>query len=232
MAYTVKANPLKRPPEYLDHEIKYEEVWFLCPHCKRIYKAKISSTIVYPEEIDRAKEGVVVKAQYFCAECGDYAFQVDRPIANSVKKLMEAGIRTYSSCSGHVEKFGPTSFSYEGGALGIGEDDITYGPCISMFPDTSDDYTVHAFREVFKTLKSTHKEMILLDPEENVSPLYFFIAPVLDPKEFRRCGDVRREKMLEEAQAKMGAFVTVFVANYIIEKRKLMKHLKEAKYDE
>ena len=232
MAYTVKANPLKRPPEYLDHEIKYEEVWFLCPHCKRIYKAKISSTIVYPEEIDRAKEGVVVKAQYFCAECGDYAFQVDRPIANSVKKLMEAGIRTYSSCSGHVEKFGPTSFSYEGGALGIGEDDITYGPCISMFPDTSDDYTVHAFREVFKTLKKSHKEMILLDPEENVSPLYFFIAPVLDPKEFRRCGDVRREKMLEEAQAKMGAFVTVFVANYIIEKRKLMKHLKEAKYDE
>ena len=232
MAYTVKANPLKRPPEYLDHEIKYEEVWFLCPHCKRIYKAKISSTIVYPEEIDRAKEGVVVKAQYFCAECGDYAFQVDKPIANSVKKLMEAGIRTYSSCSGHVEKFGPTSFSYEGGALGIGEDDITYGPCISMFPDTSDDYTVHAFREVFKTLKKSHKEMILLDPEENVSPLYFFIAPVLDPKEFRRCGDVRREKMLEEAQAKMGAFVTVFVANYIIEKRKLMKHLKEAKYDE
>lgn len=232
MAYTVKANPLKRPPEYLDHEIKYEEVWFLCPHCKRIYKAKISSTIVYPEEIDRAKEGVVVKAQYFCAECGDYAFQVDRPIANSVKKLMEAGIRTYSSCSGHVEKFGPTSFSYEGGALGIGEDDITYGPCISMFPDTSDDYTVHAFREVFKTLKKSHKEMILLDPEENVSPLYFFIAPVLDPKEFRRCGDVRREKMLEEAQAKMDAFVTVFVANYIIEKRKLMKHLKEAKYDE
>lgn len=232
MAYTVKANPLKRPPEYLDHEIKYEEVWFLCPHCKRIYKAKISSTIVYPEEIDRAKEGVVVKAQYFCAECGDYAFQVDRPIANSVKKLMEAGIRTYSSCSGHVEKFGPTSFSYEGGALGIGEDDITYGPCISMFPDTSDDYTVHAFREVFKTLKKSHKEMILLDPEENVSPLYFFIAPVLDPKEFRRCGDVRRQKMLEEAQAKMGAFVTVFVANYTIEKRKLMKHLKEAKYDE
>ena len=232
MAYTVKANPLKRPPEYLDHEIKYEEVWFLCPHCKRIYKAKISSTIVYPEEIDRAKEGVVVKAQYFCAECGDYAFQVDRPIANSVKKLMKAGIRTYSSCSGHVEKFGLTSFSYEGGALGIGEDDITYGPCISMFPDTSDDYTVHAFREVFKTLKKSHKEMILLDPEENVSPLYFFIAPVLDPKEFRRCGDVRRQKMLEEAQAKMGAFVTVFVANYIIEKRKLMKHLKEAKCNE
>ena len=232
MAYTVKADPLKRPPEYLDHEIKYEEVWFLCPHCKRIYKAKISSTIVYPEEIDRAKEGVVVKAQYFCAECGDYAFQVDRPIANSVKKLMEAGIHTYSSCSGHVEKYGPTSFSYEGGALGIGEDDITYGPCISMFPDTSDDYTIHAFREVFKTLKKSHKEMILLDPEENVSPLYFFIAPVLDPKEFRRCGDVRREKMLEEAQAKMGAFVTVFVANYIIEKRKLMKHLKEAKCNE
>ena len=103
MAYTVKADPLKRPPEYLDHEIKYEEVWFLCPHCKKIYKAKISSTIVYPEEIDRAKEGVVIKAQYFCAECGDYAFQVDKPIANSVKKLMEAGIRTYSSCSGHVE---------------------------------------------------------------------------------------------------------------------------------
>ena len=232
MAYTVKANPLKRPPEYLDHEIKYEEVWFLCPHCKRIYKAKISSTIVYPEEIDRAKEGVVVKAQYFCAECGDYAFQIDKPIANSVKKLMEAGIHTYSSCSGHVEKFGPTSFSYEGGALGIGEDDITYGPCISMLPDTSDDYTVHAFRNVFKTLKKSHKEMILLDPEENISPLYFFIAPVLDPKEFRRCGDVRREKMLEEAQAKMGTFVTIFVANYIIEKRKLMKHSKEAKYDE
>lgn len=231
MAYTVKANPLKRPPEYLDHEIKYEEVWFLCPHCKRIYKAKISSTIVYPEEIDRAKEGVVVKAQYFCAECGDYAFQVDRPIANSVKKLMEAGIRTYSSCSGHVKKFGPTSFSYEGGALGIGEDDITYGPCISMFPD-GDEFVITAFKNVFKNLKSTHKEMILLDPEEEVSPLYFFIAPVLDPKEFRRCGDVRREKMLEEAQAKMGAFVTVFVANYIIEKRKLMKHLKEAKYDE
>ena len=231
MAYTVKADPLKRPPDYLDHEIKYEEVWFLCPHCKRIYKAKISSTIVYPEEIDRAKEGVVVKAQYFCAECGDYAFQVDRPIANSVKKLMEAGIRTYSSCSGHVEKFGPTSFSYEGGALGIGEDDITYGPCISMFPN-GDEFVITAFKNVFKNLKSTHKEMILLDPEENVSPLYFFIAPVLDPKEFRRCGDVRREKMLEEAQAKMGAFVTVFVANYIIEKRKLMKHLKEAKYDE
>ena len=231
MAYTVKANPLKRPPEYLDHEIKYEEVWFLCPHCKRIYKAKISSTIVYPEEIDRAKEGVVVKAQYFCAECGDYAFQVDRPIANSVKKLMEAGIRTYSSCSGHVEKFGPTSFSYEGGALGIGEDDITYGPCISMFPD-GDEFVITAFKNVFKNLKSTHKEMILLDPEENVSPLYFFIAPVLDPKEFRRCGDIRRQKMLEEAQAKMGAFVTVFVANYIIEKRKLMKHLKEAKCNE
>ena len=231
MAYTVKADPLKRPPEYLDHEIKYEEVWFLCPHCKRIYKAKISSTIIYPEEIDRAKEGVVVKAQYFCAECGDYAFQVDKPIANSVKKLMEAGIRTYSSCSGHVEKFGPTSFSYEGGALGIGEDDITYGPCISMFPD-GDEFVITAFKNVFKNLKSTHKEMILLDPEENVSPLYFFIAPVLDPKEFRRCGDVRREKMLEEAQAKMGAFVTVFVANYIIEKRKLVKHLKEAKCNE
>lgn len=231
MAYTVKADPLKRPPEYLDHEIKYEEVWFLCPHCKRIYKAKISSTIVYPEEIDRAKEGVVVKAQYFCAECGDYAFQVDRPIANSVKKLMEAGIRTYSSCSGHVEKFGPTSFSYEGGALGIGEDDITYGPCISMFPD-GDEFVITAFKNVFKNLKSTHKEMILLDPEEEVSPLYFFIAPVLDPKEFRRCGDIRRQKMLEEAQAKMGAFVTVFVANYIIEKRKFVKHLKEAKCNE
>lgn len=231
MAYTVKADPLKRPPDYLDHEIKYEEVWFLCPHCKRIYKAKISSTIVYPEEIDRAKEGVVVKAQYFCAECGDYAFQVDRPIAESVKKLMEAGIRTYSSCSGHVEKFGPTSFSYEGGALGINKDDITYGPCISMSPD-GDEFVITAFKNVFKNLKSTHKEMILLDPEENVSPLYFFIAPVLDPKEFRRCGDVRREKMLEEAQAKMSAFVTVFVANYTIEKRKLMKHSKEAKYDE
>ena len=231
MAYTVKADPLKRPPEYLDHEIKYEEVWFLCPHCKRIYKAKISSTIVYPEEIDRAKEGVVVKAQYFCAECGDYAFQVDKPIANSVKKLMEAGIRTYSSCSGHVEKFGPTSFSYEGGALGIGEDDITYGPCISMFPD-GDEFVITAFKNVFKNLKSTHKEMILLDPEEEVSPLYFFIAPVLDPKEFRRCGDIRRQKMLEEAQTKMSAFVTVFVANYIIEKRKLVKHSKEAKYDE
>ena len=231
MAYTIKADPLKRPPEYLDHEIKYEEVWFLCPHCKRIYKAKISSAIVYPEEIDRAKEGVVVKAQYFCAECGDYAFQVDRPIANSVKKLMEAGIRTYSSCSGHVEKFGPTSFSYEGGALGIGEDDITYGPCISMFPD-GDEFVITAFKNVFKNLKSTHKEMILLDPEEEVSPLYFFIAPVMDPKDFRRCGDIRREKMLEEAQAKMDAFVTVFVAKYVIEKRKLMKHLKEAKYDE
>lgn len=231
MAYTVKADPLKRPSEYLDHEIKYEKVWFLCPHCKRIYKVKISSTIVYPEEIDRAKEGVVVKAQYFCAECGDYAFQVDRPIANSVKKLMEAGIHTYSSCSGHVEKFGPTSFSYEGGALGIGEDDITYGPCISMFPD-GDEFVITAFKNVFKNLKSTHKEMILLDPEEEVSPLYFFIAPVLDPKEFRRCGDVRREKMLEEAQAKMGTFVTIFVANYIIEKRKLMKHLKEAKCNE
>ena len=231
MAYTVKADPLKRPPEYLDHETKYEEVWFLCPHCKRIYKAKISSTIVYPEEIDRAKEGVVVKAQYFCAECGDYAFQVDRPIANSVKKLMEAGIHTYSSCSGHVEKFGPTSFSYEQGALGIGEDSITYGPCISMFPD-GDEFAITAFKNVFKKLKNTHKEMILLDPEEQVSPLYFFIAPVMDPKDFRRCGDIRREKMLEEAQAKMDAFVTVFVANYVIEKRKLMKHSKEAKYNE
>ena len=231
MAYTIKADPLKRPPEYLDHEIKYEDVWFLCPHCKRIYKANISSTIVYPEEIDRAREGVVVKAQYFCAECGDYAFQVDRPIANSVKKLMEAGIRTYSSCSGHVEKFGPTSFSYEGGALGIGEDDITYGPCISMFPD-GDEFVITAFKNVFKNLKSTHKEMILLDPEEEVSPLYFFIAPVIDPKDFRRCGDVRREKMIEEAQAKMDAFVTVFVANYVIEKRKLMKHSKEAKDNE
>lgn len=231
MAYTIKADPLKRPPEYLDHEIKYEDVWFLCPHCKRIYKAKISSTIVYPEEIDRAKEGVVVKAQYFCAECGDYAFQVDRPIANSVKKLMEAGIRTYSSCSGHVEKFGPTSFSYEQGALGIGEDSITYGPCISMFPD-GDDFAIAAFKNVFKNLKSTHKEMILLDPEEEISPLYFFIAPVIDPKDFRRCGDVRREKMMKEAQAKMDAFVTVFVANYVIEKRKLMKHSKEAKYGE
>ena len=231
MAYTIKADPLKRPPEYLDHEIKYEDVWFLCPHCKRIYKANISSTIVYPEEIDRAKEGVVVKAQYFCAECGDYAFQVDRPIANSVKKLMEAGIRTYSSCSGHVEKFGPTSFSYEQGALGIGEDSITYGPCISMLPD-GDEFAITAFKNVFKKLKSTHKEMILLDPEEQVSPLYFFIAPVIDPKDFRRCGDVRREKMMEEAQAKMDAFVTIFVANYVIEKRKLMKHSKEAKYDE
>lgn len=231
MAYTIKADPLKRPPEYLDHETKYEEVWFLCPHCKRIYKAKISSTIVYPEEIDRAKEGVVVKAQYFCAECGDYAFQVDRPIANSVKKLMEAGIRTYSSCSGHVEKFGPTSFSYEQGALGIGEDSITYGPCISMFPD-KDEFAITAFKNVFKKLKNTHKEMILLDPEEQVSPLYFFIAPVMDPKDFRRCGDIRREKMMEDAQAKMDAFVTVFVANYVIEKRKLMKHSKEAKYDE
>ena len=231
MAYTIKADPLKRPPEYLDHETKYEEVWFLCPHCKRIYKAKISSTIVYPEEIDRAKEGVVVKAQYFCAECGDYAFQVDRPIANSVKKLIEAGIRTYSSCSGHVEKFGPTSFSYEQGALGIGEDSITYGPCISMFPD-GDEFAITAFKKVFKNLKSTHKEMILLDPEEEVSPLYFFIAPVVDPKDFRRCGDIRREKMMEEAQAKMDAFVTVFVAKYAIEKRKLMKHSKEAKYDE
>ena len=231
MAYTIKADPLKRPPEYLDHEIKYEDVWFLCPHCKRIYKAKISSTIVYPEEIDRAKEGVVVKAQYFCAECGDYAFQVDRPIANSVKKLMEAGIHTYSSCSGHVEKFGPTSFSYEQGALGIGEDSITYGPCISMFPD-GDEFAIAAFKKVFKNLKSTHREMILLDPEEEVSPLYFFIAPVIDPKDFRRCGDVRREKMMEEAQAKMDAFVTIFVANYVIEKRKLMKHSKEAKYNE
>ena len=231
MAYTIKADPLKRPPEYLDHEIKYDDVWFLCPHCKRIYKAKISSAIVYPEEIDRAKEGVVVKAQYFCAECGDYAFQVDRPIANSVKKLIEAGIRTYSSCSGHVEKFGPTSFSYEQGALGIGEDSITYGPCISMFPN-GDEFAITAFKNVFKKLKNTHKGMILLDPEEQVSPLYFFIAPVVDPKDFRRCGDIRREKMMEEAQAKMDAFVTVFVANYVIEKRKLMKHSKEAKYDE
>ena len=232
MAYTVKANPLKRPPEYLDHEVSYEEVWFLCPHCKRIYKVKISSTIIYHEEIDRAKEGVVLKPHYFCAECGDYAFQVDKPIAESVKKLMDAGIRTYSSCSGHVEKFGPTSFSYEQGALGIGEDSITYGPCISMFPDNSDDYSVHAFRKVFTTLKKTHKEMILLDPEEEISPLYFFIAPVMDPKEFRRCGDIRREKMMVEAQTKMNAFVTVFVANYLIEKRKLMKHLKEAKCNE
>lgn len=232
MAYIVKADPLKRPPEYLDNEIKYEEVWFLCPHCKKIYKAKISSTIVYSEEIDRSKEGLVLTARYFCAECGDYAFQVDKPIANSVKKLMEAGIRTYSSCSGHVEKFGPTSFSYEQGALGIGEDGITYGPCISMLPDTSDDYTAHVFREVFKTLKKTHKDMILLDPDEEVSPLYFFIAPVLDPKEFRRCGDIRRQKMLEEAQYRMSTFVTIFISKYIIEKRKFMKHLKEAKYDE
>lgn len=232
MAYTVKADPLKRPHEYLDHEINYDEIWFLCPHCKRIYKVNVSSTITYPEEIDRSKEGLVLTARYFCAECGDYAFQIDPPIAESVKKLMEAGIHTHSSCSGHVEKYGPTSFSYEGGALGIDKDVIAYGPCISMSPDISDDYTAHVFREVFKTLKKSHKEMILLDPDEDVSPLYFFIAPVLDPKEFRRCGDIRRAKMLEEAQCRMSTFVTIFISKYLTEKRKFMNHLKEAKYGE
>ena len=231
MNYIVKAKPLKRPRDYMNHEVMYKECWFICPHCLRTYKANISTTITYSTEIDRSQEGVVTTQKYFCSICGDYAFEVDQAIADPVLKLLTIGIQTYSSCSGHVEKFGKTSFSYEQGALGINKDYITYGPCISMLP-AKDKISNQAFKNVFKKLKETHKEMILLDPEEEISPLYFFIAPVLDAKEYRKCGDSRRQIMLEEAQCRMSTFVTIFVSKYFIEKRKIEKMIKEAKDNE
>lgn len=217
MPYTIKAEPIKRPSQIINNEVSCNTKYYLCPHCLTLYSAKIFVGIDYTADIDRSREGVVVRSNYFCGKCGDYAFEVDEHIATPVINLLKHKINTVSSCSGHANKFDDCSFMYEGGALGIGDTEIAYGPCISMYPDKEDE---SAFVAAFNKLKKTTTNMILLYPNKD-SDLYFFIAPVPDPKDFRRSGDARRAVKLQEAQYRMIEFVDKFCTVFEKEKKRL-----------
>lgn len=210
MGYIFKASPLKRPPHCIMHEAVVEDKYYLCPLCLKTYHAQVAKVIGYDEMIDRSQEGVVTRTSYFCKDCGDYAFEVDIKIKDAVTLLLQHGIKTVSSCSGHVEKYDQFSFGYEGGALYASEDCITYGACISMEgADTEENDEL--FKSIFHSIP--HPDILLYDPDET-SNLYFMIAPVYDAKEFRKCGDVRRGKMLADANKRMLKFVNKFCYLY------------------
>lgn len=212
----MKAMPLKRPHDYLDHEHRDGHRLYLCPNCNTLYQAYVNVGICYPNEIDRSREGIVVRTEYWCCNCHDYAFEVDPQIAKTVQLLIKHGITTISSCSGHAEKYDQCCFEQEWCLGGTTEDTITYGACISMIePDTEDE--VIAFTESFSHFKEKNKHSMMLIHDDANKP-FFFIAPVLDVKEFRKCGDIRRQKFIDNCNERMYAFVEEFVKYY--EKKK------------
>ena len=228
MGFTAKVKPVRRPNEFISTECRIRELIFLCPHCNKEYHVTVSDSIFYDRPIDRSLEGLVLTYRYFCKDCGDYAFQIDTPIVDSVKLLRQHGIHTISSCSGHAEKFTDRAFMYEGDALYISDNEITYGPCISIAPfnvmpnaygDESKEYK--AFDFTFNTIKDNN--IILLDPKADNIGNYFFIAPVADVKEFRRAGESRRTIMLNSANYHMHTFVKRFCHEYKKELTKLEK---------
>lgn len=213
----MKAMPLKRPHDYLNHEHRDGHRLYLCPNCNTLYQAYVNVGICYPNEIDRSREGIVVRTEYWCYNCHDYAFEVDPQIAKTVQLLIKHGITTISSCSGHAEKYDQCCFEQEWCLGGTTEDTITYGACISMIePDKEDE--VIAFTESFSHFQEKNKHSMMLIHDDANKP-FFFIAPVLDVKEFRKCGDIRRQKFIDNCNERMYAFVEEFIKYYEKKKR-------------
>lgn len=206
--------PVKRPREIIKMENNSKEYFFLCPECFTVYHADVGYSIFYDEYIDRSKEGLVMRPGYFCEKCGDYAFQVDERIINSVKRLLQIGVNTKSSCSGHPEKFSDCAFTYEDGLLGLDNDECTYGACISMSPpDTNEDI----FNKVFEEMKCIYEyssKAIFIEPNEQ-SRLHFIICPVTDVKDFRKAGLIRRTMMIDKANQNMDDITKEFVNKFI-----------------
>lgn len=221
--------PIKRPQEIIKMENTATEYFFLCPECLNVYHAEVGYSIFYDEYIDRSKEGLVMRSSYFCEKCGDYAFQIDERIIDSVRRLIQIGVNTRSSCSGHPEKFRDCAFSYEDGMLGLGNnhvdpDERTYGACISMSPPNEN---ADIFAKVFKTMKEIYTDSpkaIFLEPGE-ISKLYFIICPVMDVKDFRKAGLPRRTMMIDKANQNMNEITKEFVDKFVRAVKR--KHKKE-----
>lgn len=219
--YRSNLQPIKRPQEIIKMENTATEYSFLCPHCLNVYHAEVGYSIFYDEYIDRSKEGLVMRPSYFCKKCGDYAFQVDERIIESVRRLLQAGIETISSCSGHPEKFRDCAFSYESGLLGLSHDtdECTYGACISMIHPSDFRNQREIFHKVFQELAAKYDNSptaIFLKLDDN-SPLHFIICPVMDVKDFRKAGLTRRTMMIDKANQHMDEVTREFVSKYLKE---------------
>ena len=199
---------IRRPKEIINMENRTHTFKFLCPQCLSVYSVDTGISIFYDKPIDRSKEGVVIRPKYLCPKCKDYAFEIDEKIVDTVRYLIDRGIVTFSSCSGHPEKFNQFSFEYEDNILGLPNDEITHGAIVSILPDdhmyedeTQQQIFEIAFNTAFKKMQEKYNNTgraIFLTPDDN-SPLYFIIGPVSDIKDFRRAGYNRRDVMLDNA---------------------------------
>lgn len=217
----------KLPNRIIDADVITERKHYLCPHCLKDYSARVVASISYDKPVNRSLEGVAFRTGYFCGDCGDYAFEVDEKILETVRACLNAGIHTISSCSGHVAKSDQFDFMYEGDIIYIDDNYKTCGAILAIAPFDKDDEKDK--REIFeetvqiaKGWKDYGNKVIINTPDED-SRNYFFIAPVSDVKAFRKAGSVRREIMVNTANQNLYKFMERFISFYI----KTLKALSE-----
>lgn len=219
---TQKVHGLLRPEELIMTEKREYTQYYICPSCHKIYKAKISRTTTYEDVIDRSQEGVVVTSNYWCKDCHDYAFEVDTLIANSVKMLLDNGINTVSSCSGHPEIFGDTDFVMESMHCfsGAGEEDpdLYYGNCIAIYlDDDTDKNLLDAFSELRE--KYEHHDRIFVIPPDEYSPNWFLMVKVnMSIERYRKSSKAVREIALEKINQEMEHLCSELVHLYATKK--------------